>query len=99
VDNDSLDLLEIWAALNRTTRLNNTYFGHEIPDILQVALKLLDRQQDEFQQTDESLWRQIQTQLSGTQVIGNVVANDRQWRQLHEVSNFSSFITKLDFDI
>ena len=79
--------MNIWQRIDNLTTPNNTYFGHEIHEILDLVGNLLDRQKEEFEAdgSDDRLLPQINSTQYGTSIVSNLISNVRQWRFLTQV--------------
>lgn len=86
---------------------NNTYFSHEIDEILDLVGDLLKRQFKEFEQGlsagqsgADLLKIQINSTQYGTYIVSNLINNTRQWTDLPQVlvamksDNITNFVVE-----
>jgi len=86
VNDTAYGVAELWPQLDQVTRRNDSYFGHEIPILLDVMEQLLERQSHEFQDADDGLLQHVRAKQTATLVVANIVTNRPQWKQLKQVS-------------
>jgi len=86
------------AVTEFTSRENVPYYGHEILNILDLITTLLDRQQNEMNETVgiDQLVLQIDSSYYGTHTTNNLISNDAQWAQLENVCMLKLYLKKLN---
>lgn len=75
----------MWDSLSNFTQPNDLYFGHEIEYILGLIVDLLDRQDEQMNNTINHLEFQINTTRTGAHILDNLISHDMQWDQLNQV--------------
>jgi hypothetical protein len=79
------ELAAVWESLSNFTQPNDIYFGHEIEYILELIVNLLDRQDEQKNNTINHLEFQINTTYTGAHILDNLISHDIQWDQLNQV--------------
>lgn len=83
--NTTVDIWSIWDNLQYFTG-NNTYFGHEITDILTLQESLLQRQDNESKSgTEQHLTDRLNSTRIGTSILNDLIINNNQWNQIKSV--------------
>lgn len=79
------ELAAVWESLSNFTQPNDIYFGHEIEYILELIVNLLDRQDEQMNNSINHLEFQINTTYTGAHILDNLISHDIQWDQLNQV--------------
>lgn len=90
------ELNTVWENLLDFTQPNDTYFGHEIDYILGLVTDLLDRQDEQMNDTSNHLEFQINTTQSGVRILNNLISHDLQWEQLDQSNRSQSALLLLN---
>lgn len=72
----------MWETLRDFTSPVSSYFGHEIDNILDIIIDLLDQQDGQMNGTKNRLGFQLNTTQSGARIIDNLISHSAQWEQL-----------------
>lgn len=79
---DDTDFYAVWDALYSFTSPGDMYFGHEIDNILDLVVNLMDRQDWQMNGTENHLEFQVNTTQTGARIIDNLISHDAQWDQI-----------------
>lgn len=72
----------MWESLRNFTSPVKTYFGHEIDDILDIIIDIMNQQDWKMNGTENHLEFQLNTTQSGARIIDNLISHSAQWEQL-----------------
>lgn len=82
----------VWENLRNFTSRVNTYFGHEIDNILDIVIDILNQQDWQMNGAANHLEFQINTTQSGARIIDNLISHSAQWEQLTSQVGFIEYI-------